>query len=77
MYVLGIAPACLCSQLLDALLYSELLDALENFGPDCTPDKILLDFEIVAINAFQKYHPVSMLSGCYFHLTQIFVRKFG
>ena len=57
--------------------YSGLLGALENFTPDCKHDKVLLDFEIAPINAFQKHDPASMLPGCYFHLTQNFVRKFG
>ena len=78
-YVLGIAPACLYALLPNKTekTYSRLLDALDTFAPDCKPDKILLDFEIAPINAFQKHHPASMLSGCYFHLTQNFVRKIG
>ena len=77
--VLGITPACLYALLPNKTekTYSRLLDALETFAPDCKPDKILLDFEIAPINAFQKHHPASMPSGCYFHLTQNFVRKVG
>ena len=77
---LGIAPACLYAILPNKTekTYSRLLDALETFAPACKPDKVLLDFEIASINAFQKHHPASMLSGCYFlHLTQNFVRKIG
>ena len=58
-------------------MYSQLLDALETIAPDCKPDKVLLDFEIAPVNAFQKHHPASMLLGCYFHFTQNFVRKIG
>ena len=57
--------------------YNRLLDALDTFDPYCKPNKILLDFEFVPINAFQKHHPASMLLGCYFHLFQNFVRKIG
>ena len=78
-YILGIAPACLYALLPNKTekTYSRLLDALDTFAPDCKPDKVLLDFEIAPINAFQKHHPTSILSGCYFHLTQNFVRKIG
>ena len=78
-FVLGIAPACLYALLPNKTekTYSRLLDALDTFAPDCKTDKVLLDFEIAPINAFQKHHPASMLSGCYFHLTQSFVRKIG
>ena len=78
-YVLGIAPVCLYALLPNKSekTYSRLLDALDTFAPDCKLDKVLLDFEIAPINAFQKYHPAAMLSGCYFHLTQNFVRKIG
>ena len=78
-YVLGIAPACLYALLPNKTekTYSRLLDALVTFAPDCKPDKVLLDFEIAPVNAFQKHHPASMLSGCYFYLTQNFVRKIG
>ena len=45
--------------------------------PGCKQEKILLDFELVPVNALQKHHPASMLSGCYFHLTLKFDRKMG
>ena len=78
-YILGTAPACLYALLPNKTekTYSRLLDALDTFAPDCKPDKVLLDFEIAPINAFQKHHPASILSGFYFHLTQNFVRKIG
>ena len=78
MYMFSLLPLLICppSQQ-NGKTYSRLLDALDTFAPDCKPDKVLLDFEIAPINAFQKHHPASMLSGCYFHITQNFVRKIG
>ena len=57
--------------------YSRFLDPLETFAPVSKPDKVLLDFEIAPVNAFQKHHPASMLSCCYFHLSRKFIRKNG
>ena len=57
--------------------HNRLLDVLDTFAPESMPDKVLLDFEIAPINAFQKHYSASMLSGCYFHLPQNFVRKIG
>ena len=37
----------------------------------------MIDFEISPIKAFQNHHSTSMLSGCFFHLTQKCVRKTG
>ena len=76
-YVLGPAPACLYALLPNKTEKSRLLDALDTFAPDCKPDKVLLNFEIASIDAFQKHHPASMLSGWYFHLSQNIVRKIG
>ena len=45
--------------------------------PDSRPEKILLDFEQAAIQAFQKNFPETKLSGCFFHLSQSFMRKIG
>ena len=78
-YLHGIASACLYALLpnKNEKTYSRLPAALETFAPDWKPDKVLLDFEIASTNASQKHHPASILSVCYFHLTQNFVRKTG
>jgi len=39
------------------------------------PDRILIDFEQAAINAFRQAFPSAQLQGCYFHLCQCLVRK--
>ena len=55
--------------------YHRFLEALKILNPDSRPVKILLDFEQAAIQAFQKKFPESKLSGCFFHLSQRFMRK--
>ena len=45
--------------------------------PLANPEKILLDFESVAINAFREAYPNARILGCYFHLTQSILRKFN
>ena len=57
-------------------MYCRLLDALRAFVAERKP-YVLLHFELVPINVFQKYNPDSMLSGCCFHLTHNFVRRLG
>ena len=55
--------------------YHRFLEALKILAPDSRPGKILLDFEQAAIPAFQKNFPEYKLSGCFFHLSQSFMRK--
>ena len=40
-----------------------------------SPERILLTFEGVAINAFRSAFPSATVTGCYFHLTQSIMRK--
>ncbi|XP_076799793.1 uncharacterized protein LOC143444882 [Clavelina lepadiformis] len=55
--------------------YTKMLQALRIIRPMAQPDKILLDFEIAAINAFRSEYPSATVSGCYFHLAQSVLRK--
>jgi len=40
-----------------------------------SPERMLLDFESAATNAFRSAFPSATVTGCYFHLTQSFMRK--
>jgi len=40
-----------------------------------SPERILLPFEGVAINAFRPAFPCATVTGCYFHSTQSVTRK--
>jgi len=40
-----------------------------------SPERILLDFESATVNAFRAAIPSATVTGCYFHLTQIVMRK--
>ena len=55
--------------------YHRFLEALKILAPESRPDKIFLDFEQAAIQAFQKNFPDSKLSRCFFHLSQSYMRK--
>jgi len=39
------------------------------------PERILLDFEDVAMNAFRSAFPSAAVTDCYLHLTQSVMRK--
>ena len=75
----GIAPASIYAFLPNKTekTYHRFLEALKILVPDSRPEKILLDFEQAAIQAFQKNFPETKLSGCFFHLSQSFMRKIG
>ena len=75
----GIAPACIYAFLPNKTekTYHRFSEALKILVPDSRPEKILLDFEQAAIQAFQKNFPETKLSGCFFHLSQSFMRKIG
>jgi len=40
-----------------------------------SPERILLNFESAAINAFRSAFPNATVTGCYFHLTQSVMRN--
>ena len=73
-----IAPACIYLFLLNETekTYQRFLEALKILAPDSKPEKKkLLDFKQAAIQAFPKIFPESKLSGCFFHLSQNFMKK--
>ena len=44
---------------------------------NAAPDKVLIDFELAAMKAFEKALPNATISGCFFHLSQNSIRKIG
>ena len=72
----GIAPACIYAFLPNKTekTYHRFLEALKILAPDRRPEKILLDYEQAAIQAIHKNFPESKLSGCFFNLSQSFMR---
>ena len=55
--------------------YVRMLRALKDIIPDASPDKVLVDFESAAINAFAEVFDSSTLKGCLFHQGQSLNRK--
>ena len=55
--------------------YNRFLQALIDLAPNCRPGKILLDFEQAALHSFQKTFPEAHLSGCFFHLSQSYIKE--
>ena len=75
----GIAPACVYGFLPNKTesTYKRFLDILLSLLPNAAPDKVLIDFELAAMKAFEKALPNANISGCFFHLSQNFIRKIG
>ena len=75
--VSGIAPACIYAFLPNKTekIYNRFLQALIDLAPNCRPEKMLLDFEQAALQSFQKTFPEAHLSGCFFHLSQSYMRS--
>ena len=73
----GTAPACMYAFRPDKTekTYRRFLEALKILAPDNRPGKLLLDFEQADIQTFQKNFPDSKLSGCFFPISQSFMRK--
>lgn len=55
--------------------YVRMIQALKELVPNVFPERILLDFEMAAINAFKNEFPTSNISCCFFHLSQSVIRK--
>jgi hypothetical protein len=73
----GITPAgiyCLMASK-SRLTYDKLMLVLRSLMPNANPQRILLDFEMAAMNAFSASYPTAQISGCYFHLCQSIQRK--
>ena len=73
----GIAPACVYGFLPNKTesTYKRFLDILLSLLPNADPEKVLIDFELAAMKAFEKALPNANISGCFFHLSQNFIRK--
>ena len=54
---------------------NRFLHSLIDLATNCRPEKILLDFEQAAFQSFQKTFPEAHFSGCFFHLSQSYMRK--
>nr|XP_039260745.1 uncharacterized protein LOC120337092 [Styela clava] len=54
-----------------------MLEVLKIIFPNANPTKIIVDFEIAAINAFHAQFPLADIKGCYFHLSQAIIRNVG
>lgn len=50
--------------------YERMLDATIELYPDLSPETVMMDFEIAAINAFRSRFPNVRVRGCFFHLSQ-------
>lgn len=55
--------------------YSRMITMIKMIRPEFSPTKVLIDFELAAINAFKNAFPDTNVSGCFFHLNQAIVRK--
>lgn len=55
--------------------YTRMIQILKELVPDFMPERILLDFEMAAINAFKNEFPTSVVSCCFFHLSQSVIRR--
>ena len=75
----GIAPACVYGFLPNKTesTHERFLDILLSLLPNAAPDKVLIDLELAAMKAFEKALPNATISGCFLHLSQIFIRKIG
>ena len=75
----GIAPACVYGFLPNKTesTYKRFLDILLLLLPNAASDKVLIDFELAAMKAFEKALPNATISGCFFHLSQNFIHKIG
>ena len=49
--------------------------ALLQLIPKANPERIMMDFEKSAVNAFSTTFPTAQITGCYFHLCQSVPRK--
>nr|AGQ20118.1 AsIV-cont00009-ORF1 [Apophua simplicipes ichnovirus] len=55
-------------------IYRAVLLELQRLRPEMEPRRIMIDFEMASIRAFQEIFPNAQVKGCYFHLRQSFIR---
>ena len=53
-----------------------MVQIMKQIVPNFSPDRILLDFEIAAMNAFREEKPEEQISGCFFHSEKQMLIKF-
>ena len=56
-------------------VYKKAFSALKDLNPDLSPVRIVTDFELAAIIAFQDLFPSVDIKGCFFHFSQAVWRK--
>ena len=73
----GYHPPCLYALLPNKTekTYRSFCQALSEIVPNGKPQRIMMDFEKAAMNAFRDFYPTTQISGCYFHLRQSAMRK--
>lgn len=57
--------------------YQKLLNMLKELQPDLEPTSVTCDFELAAITAIQNAFKDINIFGCYFHLSQNYLKKIG
>lgn len=57
------------------ICYSQIIAILRIYNYHLNPERIVMDFEIAALNAFSANFPNATINGCYFHLSQCMWRK--
>ena len=55
--------------------YARMWRALAEIAPNVQPARMLLDFEIQAMDTFRRQYPDVRLSGCHFHFSRSIIRK--
>ena len=72
----GIAPACVYGFLPSKTqsTYRRFLEIFMSLFPNAAPDKVVMNFELAAMKAFEKALPKTTISGCFFLLSENFTR---
>ena len=55
--------------------YNELILVSKKLIEGISPDIIIADFELAALNSFKRYFPGCRVTGCLFHLSQNITKK--
>lgn len=50
--------------------YKTILQKVKDLHPPVNPSRVVVDFELAAINALKSVFPAAEVSGCFFHLSQ-------
>ena len=77
MLPLGVTTHCIYALLPNKSekTYHNLTQALQQLITNANPERIMMDFEKAAVNAFSTTFPAAKFTGCYFHLCQSVLRK--